>query len=284
MTIRQILLSLPTFPDPPPGETLESACLLAQRMKASLTVRLAQLDSDPKTWPSAAEAFPIDARRMMGELVSRSETHAGVLAGAIKVIADEYGVALDLRRCLTTLYAPPDALIDLARLHDLVVLPVPESEAFTRTEATATIFRAGRPVLLLPSGDGARRLRGLGRVTVAWDYSRAAARALGDALPILRLAEKVHVVTVRGEKPVRTTATQSDLEKFLSRHAIKHVVEEVALDDGRIAEALARAAETNRADLLVMGAYGHSRIAELVLGGATRGVLARPDLPILLSH
>lgn len=282
--IRQILVSLPTYPDCPASQTLEGAAFLAQFLGASLTAQVPQLSSDPATWPAVMGAFPLDFPKLMDETVVVSERNAGVLTEALTKLCASLKVPLDIRRSLATLYPPADPLVDLARLHDLLVLPVPEIDSFDRRYTEAAIFDTGRPTLLLPSGEGTRSLNALDKVVVAWDYSREAARVLADALPILTRAKKVYVLSLLGEKGLCTTSKFCDLEKYLSAHKVNHVVEQRTIEEGGVSEAVTAYAQEVKADLLVMGAYGHSRFREFILGGATRGILSGPSLPVFLSH
>ena len=119
---------------------------------------------------------------------------------------------------------------------------------------------------------------------VAWDYSREAARALADAMPILRRAKMVHIVSVTGEKAIRTTSVPSDLEKYLTAHKVNYAVEQISLKGSSVADCVMSLARGVNADILVMGAYGHSRLWEFIMGGATQGILSDTRLPILLSH
>jgi nucleotide-binding universal stress UspA family protein len=283
--IRQILLSLPTHPDRPSRQALEGAAFLAQFLGASITAQIPQLCSDPQTWPAIIGTFPLDFPRMMDEAVTRSEAHAGALSNEISKICADLKVTLDMRRNLATFLGSPDALIDLGRLHDLTILPAPLWDTLGRSELEAVIFGTGRPTLLLPSGKGKKPLQSVNRVVVAWDYSREAARAMADAMPILCRAKEVHILSVFGEKGIHTTCVAGDLEKYLVAHKVNYVMDQVELNQGTIGDrVVSHAGATINADLLVMGAYGHSRMREFVLGGATRAVLADTSLPVLLSH
>ena len=120
----------------------------------------------------------------------------------------------------------------------------------------------------------------------AWDGSAPAARALGDALPLLRRAERVSLAVVDPERLGGRVGEQAgaDIAAHLARHGVK--VEVQALPSGRLATAdvlLDFAADTG-ADLLVMGGYGHSRLRELAFGGTTRDVLGRMTVPVLLAR
>lgn len=280
MAIRQILLVLPTYPDPPPERTLASALFLARHLEAGVTALVPQLSDDPKSWPVLIGASPLDLPGLMREAVTQSQRNAETLTAGLAKMAGS--VPLDLRRGLTGLYAPAEPVVELARLHDLVVLPFPESDSYERNLVQPMLFGGGRPVMLLPSGG--RALTALNVTVTAWDYGREAARALADAMPILGRARKNHILTVAGEKPAGTAATRSDLEKFLSRHGVPYQLEKREIGEDEIGSALLAEAEARDADLLVMGGYGHSRMREWALGGATRRILRNPALPVLLSH
>jgi nucleotide-binding universal stress UspA family protein len=124
------------------------------------------------------------------------------------------------------------------------------------------------------------------RVLVAWDGSREAARAVSDALPILERAASVLVVSISPESAPRRRGALPDaaIAVHLARHGIEAAVRSVETDQMDVGEALLASAADGNCDLLVMGAYAHSRLRELVLGGATQTVLARTTLPVLMAH
>jgi nucleotide-binding universal stress UspA family protein len=124
----------------------------------------------------------------------------------------------------------------------------------------------------------------LGTLAVAWDFSRAAARAVSDALPMLEKARHVRIVTVVNEKVMDPKHSAEELAKNLARHGIDVVLDKVDALGKPIGEVLETYVLSHGIDLLAMGAYGHSRWREFVLGGATKSMLARPPLPILFSH
>ena len=119
---------------------------------------------------------------------------------------------------------------------------------------------------------------------MAWDFSRAAARAVSDALPFLERAQKVRVVTVLNEKHLDNEHSAEELSKNLSRHGIDVVLDKVDARGRAIGDVLRTYVASHDVDVLVMGAYGHSRFREFVLGGATQSLLSKPPLPILFSH
>lgn len=173
-----------------------------------------------------------------------------------------------------------------ARYADLVVAAQPqaEDEGDMIGLADELALSAGRPVLFMPyAGDYPAVGK---RVLVAWDGGREAARAVSDALPLLRRADAVEVAVFDPQRARRNHGAQpgADIALYLARHGVKvavHTQSGAGYDVG--AQILSRAADTS-ADLIVMGAYGHARVRELVLGGVTRTVLQAMTVPVLMSH
>jgi nucleotide-binding universal stress UspA family protein len=121
-------------------------------------------------------------------------------------------------------------------------------------------------------------------IGVAWDFSRPAARAVADALPLLQRAKAVRVVTVAEDKPIETRRAAPELAKHLALHGIKAELDSEHAAGRSVGQVLADYATGRKLDLLVMGAYGHSRMREFILGGATKSILTDPPTPVLLSH
>lgn len=148
--------------------------------------------------------------------------------------------------------------------------------------ATDLIFASGRPTLCLPNGwDPERQPK---RIVVGWNASREATRALAAAMPFLRVAESVHLVVVPDSRVACPHGPDpgTDIAAHLARYGIRVVLEQCpGLEAGPVL--LQRAAALD-ADMLVMGAVGRSRISEFIFGGATRHILAKAPLPILLSQ
>ncbi len=281
MSIRQTLLDIPTFPDPATDALLEGAVAVAALLGSTLTAQILQLDSDPSSFRPMMGGFVADYMQVMAEIAADSEKNAGQACEKLTRLCGQRKIALDMRRGVTRIEIPVEGLVDLARLHDLTIMPAPGPETLDYRRIHAAIFRTGRPVLFLPAGRILIRPR---RVMVGWDFSREAARALRDALPLLALAEEIHFVTVTDEKDITTTATAADLEKFMRGHGLSFSLHHLERSSATLAGSMIGRAGEIGADLLVMGAYGHSRLSEFILGGATRGVLHNPPLPLFLSH
>jgi len=181
-----------------------------------------------------------------------------------------------------------EAVLDHARSADIVVAAQKESDwdyadMFDVPDWLA--MEGGRPVLIVPK---AGALDSIGeRIVVAWNNSRESARAVFDALPLLQKAEAVTVLSVEeSAKPeVTSTIAGAEIGATLARHGVKVEVQQVkpgARGDAGI-ELLAQVA-AHRADLLVMGCFGRSRLREFVLGGASRHVLQNATVPLLMAH
>jgi nucleotide-binding universal stress UspA family protein len=168
-----------------------------------------------------------------------------------------------------------------ARYFDLVLVPWSAESLGAQNMAQAIVFGSGRPTILVPP---AARPGTLEHIAVAWDASRVAARALGDALPLLAKGGRVSVLTVQGDKPLTGTHLANALASSLEKRGVSAKPIEVTLGQKTIAEALQDTALSEDAQLLAMGGFGHSRIRDFILGGATNGVLAQLKLPTLISH
>ncbi|MBU6320205.1 MAG: universal stress protein [Alphaproteobacteria bacterium] len=174
-----------------------------------------------------------------------------------------------------------DDVLDCARRCDLVVSPVSVQASLgqNRVSAAQIAMASGGPVLVLPDA-GYEPLTGR-RIMVAWKGTRESARALRDAWPLLKCAESITVVRV-GAGPGRTSDPW--LESFFDAHGLTMTFIENHLTDASAADVLRLEMGKSGSDLLVMGVYGASRVRELILGGVSRDLLAKPTFPIFISH
>lgn len=172
----------------------------------------------------------------------------------------------------------------IARRFDLSVVGQAEPERIAPEELIieAALFSSGRPVVVVPYiQKGALKLD---RVMVCWDASRNAARAVADAMPFLRRAKAIDVVIVASERLKSDEIPGADIGQHLARHDLKVDVKRIVSTDTDVANTILSHAADSSADFIVMGGYGHSRLREFILGGATRGILSSMTVPVLLSH
>ncbi|MTV36351.1 universal stress protein [Duganella radicis] len=178
-------------------------------------------------------------------------------------------------------------LIMHARYADLLVLPRAVDRARPSPGPDTTlqyvILHCGKPVLVVPCDGEARRVGR--RPLLAWDGSLEAARALSAALPLLRRAELVTLAVFNGDQVygAHGALAGADMSLYLARHGIKVELRQQDTPDGAGHALMALAGDLD-ADLLVMGCYGHTRLREILLGGATRDVLRGMTLPVLMAH
>jgi len=121
----------------------------------------------------------------------------------------------------------------------------------------------------------------LDRVMVCWDGGRAAARAIGDAIPFLERAGRIEVVIVTNE---RSKIERADIGAHLARHGLNAKIKRMPPGDIDVADVLLSYAADEGVDFIVMGGYGHARLREFVLGGVTRSMLRTMTVPVLMSH
>jgi nucleotide-binding universal stress UspA family protein len=180
---------------------------------------------------------------------------------------------------------PAQAMANLSRSADLIVAggaPLDDGGVYRTASPAELVIQSGRPVLVAPPQGGALRAK---QIVVAWKDSREARRAISDALPFLKAADEVVVMAVCPEAEHAGAQHQvNEVARHLTRHGAP------ARGKAKIAPSNAAAIELNMeaealgADLIVSGAYGHTRLRELILGGVTRDFLTKPERFVLLSH
>ncbi len=180
-----------------------------------------------------------------------------------------------------------DAVVEHGRVSDLVLLSQVDTVGNQGVEldfVDRVVMEVGRPVLVLPLK--AKPVEQFGTAIVAWNGRREATRAIFDALPLLRLAKDVRVVWVDAQRDDEgpSTIAGSELAEVLARHGIKATAEPISGNGQEAGVALMTKVFDSGADLLVMGAYGHARFREFILGGATRQALKNMRVPVLFSH
>ena len=277
MAFRDILVALTSYPEPTPLSVVEEAVSVASLLGAHIAALSCEMHVQvPGHFMSGAV---VGLPGVIAGEAAKSRANAQDLLAAFDAAAAKAGVSCEsmLTKCKT--FEVPELLVEYARLRDLTIMP----EQNDRWYVEAVMFGSGRPTLILPQKPRSRPFE-LGTVAVAWDFSRAAARAVSDAMPLLEKAKRVRVVTVLNEKQLDRKHSAEELSKNLSRHGVDVVLDRVEAKGRPIGAVLEAYVASHSVDLLVMGAYGHSRLREFVLGGATDSLLAKPTLPILFSH
>jgi len=177
--------------------------------------------------------------------------------------------------------------IESARTADLVIAQQndPNAESVRMSDVETLLFNTGRPLLLVPYTFSGRSSP-FGQVILAWNGSKEAARAAFDALPLMKEAGKVEVLSVDARDTMYQDAAMagSAIAQALARHGIDVTLKAEPSDGRSHGDVIANRLAESGADLLVMGAFGRSRLSEFVFGGVTRGTLRSMVTPTLLSH
>jgi nucleotide-binding universal stress UspA family protein len=217
------------------------------------------------------------------DLRAEAEKTAKAALGRFEEASRRAGISAESRWLDASFAGTGDLFGRIARRFDLSVVRQAEPEDHTPAELLieAALFDAGRPVLLVPYIQ--KSALDLTRAMVCWDGSRSAARAVGDALPFLDRAKTVEVVVV-GERLKSDEMPGADIAHHLVRHGLAVELKRIVAADADVANVLLSHAADTAASFIVMGGYGHSRLREFVLGGATRGVLSQMTVPTLMSH
>ncbi len=266
-----------------PAETYDPACAYAISLAEAYDAHITGIAFayDPPWPPSVLEAAVIDIYRTVKEN-NRKQAQDAVARfenAARKSHLQAEGLVIE-----TSLSGSIEDFTKMARVFDLVVVkqPEPDRDDTAQDMLEAALFNSGRPTLIVPyiqkEGFSAKR------VLCCWDGSRAAARAMGDALPVLQKAGSVEVLTVSTGKFDERDVTGADLATHLARHKLRVELVRIPAADIDVASAILSHAADSGATLIVMGGYGHSRLREFALGGATRGMLQSMTVPTLMSH
>lgn len=292
MAIRDFLLPLVSYPKP----TTKAAIEQVFRLSESLLPSGSQSGNHTTiTQRVSAVVYEIEIEMGLyfegahvGEFVERearkSAANAQQLVQSFEEIAARHNV---MHRCRLERSVPYDMtrhLVEAARLHHVTVQPLRKDTQDQFDLAERLIFESGRPVLIFPEEPVRPLATAIQTAAVAWDGSRQATRAVADALPFLRRAKTVRAFTATDDKPLSSAQAQQFVE-YLAGFGIEAIHEDVKKTDQHSIGNFMEAYVASRGiDLLVMGAYGHSRLREFILGGATRSILANPPCWVLLSH
>ena len=282
MSFRDILLQINSYPDPTSTDAIDQAVSFAAVIGGTISAIAIEVDIPAVSNRVAdyliglsgmakdQERKSAEACRARLDYFTTQAKAAGVFGAIVSRRADLYLVGANIA--------------EHARTRDICIVPLAELTDGQRSVAETVIFGSGRSVLLFRAGAADLPTRTLGTVVLAWDGSRAAARAMADALPMLSKAKDVVVLSVTNEKSVTYAGIGADAVRHLRAHGVEARAVEIDAAGDRIGAVLERYVAESSADLLVMGAYGQSRFREFVLGGATEHMLHNPIVPLMLSH
>jgi nucleotide-binding universal stress UspA family protein len=282
MICADVLLHIDSYPAPTTAAAIDEAVALAVSLGSRLTALAIEVEIPIRSNRLADYLIDLSAMTEAEEAKSRAACRDGLAAFARS--ADAAGIAHASVLTRVNHYEVADHVARMARTYDLCLLPLAAEFDGQVEVAQAVAFGSGRPVLIFRTGETTGLAKGPDLVVIAWDGSRNAVRALADALPILTRAKRVRLLTILNDKPEATATLGLDAQRHLRAHGIEAEFDSVDRDGADIGKTLDRYVEQHAPDLLVMGAFGHSRAREFLLGGATEHMLNHSRCPVLLSH
>ncbi|WP_448955070.1 universal stress protein [Labrys neptuniae] len=220
------------------------------------------------------------------EMVNQIRQRADVTIGQLQQRFERLSVPNDIRRIEDAAVWLPSLVASEARTSDLFVATCPRkhpTDVNWKRVIEAAMFESGRGVYLVPPGQQPRQP--IRTVLVGWADGKEAARAVAEALPLLRLASLVKVVAVDeiDREDQDESMDLADIATYLARHGVETTVD-IRPVERDVSITLQREAHRISADLIVVGAYGHSRLREWILGGTTVELLENSDIPLLMAH
>lgn len=275
--MKRILASIPTERDF--QGLIDAAASVTRSFNASL-------DAVAIGYETTSVSFAVAGGTALPNIYEIERERAQARAeAALGIVAAEAKRAAFACECIPMTRTPFEAISTmgaLARLYDLTIVLQGDAEfdTFDNTLPKEILFEAGGPLLFIPyTFKGALNTANIG---IAWDGSRLAARAVRDALPFLKTAANISIVTVNGTTHSETSA--GALVTYLAHQGLSATITRIAAAPADIQPALLSIAADMSFDMIVMGGYGHSRLKERLLGGVTRGMLESMTVPTLMSH
>ncbi len=265
--------------DRPAGALIECAASVAGLFEAHLDgIACVYQAMNPVMIAPEAAAVVMSAQYQTGV------DQAAIVLDQFEIATRRFGIAHDATSTFDVSYAATRTVTEMARLHDLNILAQPDRSNPSQTDflSEAVLFGSGRPMLMIPYIH--RGPFKSDRVLICWDGGTPAARAVHDAMPFLRKATTIDVVTINENEDTASEVSSTALIIHLARHDLSARPHRITADTSNIHNAILSLAADNDTDLIVMGGYGHSRLREFILGGTTRGMLKSLTVPALISH
>ena len=280
MAIKDILLPLVGEPSAAAIVAIEKSTAVAGDIGARVTAMA--VEQGILVRPKVTISTDLD--NMAAAEAVRSVSNAHDLLKAFDTAATRFGVRNEQRLERFAAADIPENFAVWARLKDLSLVPVKPHDDQSEKIVERLIFESGRPILMCPEEFAGELAVAFDRVVIAWDHTAPAARAVADALPWLQAAANVRIVTATDNNTPAELESGAALVSHLAEHGIKAAFETVRIDGSAVGKVFEAYVKANAIDLLVMGAYRHSRLNEIVWGGATKTIIGRPPCWVMMSH
>ncbi|MBR0822378.1 universal stress protein [Bradyrhizobium liaoningense] len=279
MPIKDVFLPLVSQPREPALAAIETCVAVAADLGARITALA--LEEDIFVRPKVIPPGEPDSAEASG---SREMSAAQQLLNAFTNAASRANIRARSRSGTAPADQIASILAEHARFSDLALVPVKPHDSRTEHIIETFLFESGRPLLLCPEQHVDELRPEFENVMIAWDHSARAARAVGDALPILQAAASVRVLTVADDKTDAIVQSGTALVDHLREHGVYASFETAKGGGSSIGKVLGSWANSHSMDAIVMGAYHHSRLNETVWGGVTKTVIGQPPCWVMISH
>ena len=279
MPIKDVFLPLVGQPRGPALAAIATCVAVAADLGARITALA--LEEDVFVRPKVIIPGDLDSAEASG---SREASDVQQLLNAFTNAASRANIRAQSRSGKVPADQIASILAEHARFSDLTLVPVRPHDSRTERIIETLLFESGRPLLLCPEQHVDELRPEFENVMIAWDHSARAARAVGDALPILQAAASVRVVTVADDKTDAVVQSGTALVDHLREHGVYASFETTKGGGSSIGKVLGSWANSHAMDAIVMGAYHHSRLNEIVWGGVTKTVIGQPPCWVMISH
>jgi nucleotide-binding universal stress UspA family protein len=279
MPIKDVFLPLVGQPRASALAAIEKCVAVAADLGARITALA--LEDDVFVRPKVVFPDDPDSAETRGEREVGDMQH---LLNAFTHAASRTGIRAQSRSGRVPADQIASTFAEHARFSDLTLMPVKLHDSRTENIVETFLFESGRPLLLCPEQHVEVLRPEIENVMIAWDHSARAARAVGDAMPILQAANAVRVVTATDDKTDAVMQSGASLVDHLREHGVYASFETVTGSGSSIGKVLGSWAQSHAIDAIVMGAYHHSRLNEIVWGGVTKTVIGQPPCWVMMSH
>jgi nucleotide-binding universal stress UspA family protein len=280
MAIKDLLLPLVGEPGVAASAAIEKCMAVAGNFGARITAMAVE------------EEIPVRPRVVISPDIENSEATAAIrsvsdargLLKAFDTAAGRFSVRNEKRISRLAPAEILDIFVGPARLADMALVPVKAHDSRSERIVERLVFESGRPILICPEENASELPVVFDRVMVAWDHTAPAARAVADALPLLEDAADVRVVTATDDRTQSQMESGKGLVRHLAEHGITATFETIRIDGSSVGKVFEAYVKKNAIDLLIMGAYRHSRLNETVWGGATKTIIGQPPCWVMMSR
>lgn len=283
MAIREILLPLISYPVAVEEAAIKQSVWVAAHLNARVTAVSLEVDARPLDG-NFTRSFSTGGLTIEPPEHKKSLENAERMMAVLDAAARESGIAYDkiIKRCVPEDFS--SYLAYCARTIDLSLVPIRPFDDMHEKVVEGLIFQSGRPLLIFSGGRADRLSNSFDHAAIAWDHSQQATRAVADAMPFLQGAKTVQVFTVSDKETPAERESGEALVKHLAAHGIKARFEAIPQGGASIGKVFEAHVKSNAIDLLVMGAYRHSRLREFFMPGATYTIVGDPPCWVLMSH